>query len=64
LASSLLVAHVHHADALVEAAVIDVHDVAAAEGEDAVDALLLQGAGDQVSAVDLRHAGLLLRGHR
>ena len=36
----LLVAHVHHLDALVDASVIDVDDVATAEREDGVDALV------------------------
>src|SRR4030042_45128 len=62
VAGGLLVAHVDHADGVVQAAVIDVHHVAAAEGEDAVDALLLEGAGHQLSAVDLGHGGTPPRG--
>ena len=48
----LLVADVDDLDALVDAAVVDVDDVAAAEGEDRVDALGLQGLRDQVAAGD------------
>ena len=46
----LLVAHVHDADAFVDAAVVDVDDVAAAQGEDGVHPLALEGAGDEMSA--------------
>ena len=48
----LLVAHVHHVDALVEAAVVDVDDVAAAEGEDGIDAFVPEPPGDEVAAGD------------
>ena len=48
----LLVAHVDDADALVDAAVIDVDDVAAAQREDGVDALGLERLGDEVAARD------------
>src|SRR3954468_10227875 len=48
----LLVADVDDLDALVDAAVVDVDDVAAAEGVDHVDPLCLQGLGDQVAAGD------------
>ena len=59
----LLVAHVDDADALVDAAVVDVDDVAAAEREDRVDALVLQRLGDQVAARDhARVAALALQG--
>ena len=52
----LLVADVDDLDALVDAAVVDVDDVAAAEGVDHVDALGLQRLGDQVTAGDrFRH---------
>ena len=46
----LLVADVDDADAFVDAAVVDVDDVAAAQGEDRVDALGLEGLGDQMAA--------------
>ena len=46
----LLVAHIDDPDALVDAAVIDVDDVAAAEREDGVDALGLQRLGDEMAA--------------
>ena len=48
----LLVADIDDPDALVEAAVIDIDDVAAAQGEDGVDALALEGLGDELSARD------------
>src|SRR3954467_7567431 len=49
---------VDHGDALVDAAVVDVDDVAAAQGEDRVDALGLQCLRDQVPAGDrLRRNG-------
>ena len=48
----LLVPHVDDADALIDAAVIDVDDVAAAEREDRIDAFVLQRLGDQVTARD------------
>src|SRR5919202_2376486 len=48
----LLVADVDDLDALVDAAVVDVDDVAAAEGVDHVDPLGLQGLGDEVAAGD------------
>ena len=46
----LLVAHVHHPDALVDAPVVDVDDVAAAEREDGVDPFTLQRLRHEVSA--------------
>ena len=46
----LLVAHVDDADALVQAAVVDVDDVAAAQREDCVDPFRLERLGDQVAA--------------
>ena len=52
----LLVPHVDDADALVEAAVVDRHDVAAAEREDEVDALFGEGARDDLSTVKLCHS--------
>ena len=48
----LLVAHIDDADALVDAAVVDVDDVAAAEREDGIDAFVLERLGDQVAAGD------------
>ena len=54
----LLVADVDDLDALVDAAVVDVDDVAAAEREDRVDPLGLQGLGDQVAARDRLGVGL------
>ena len=50
----LLVADVDDVDALVDAAVVDVDDVAAAEGEDHVDPLGLERLGDQVTTGDRR----------
>ena len=47
----LLVAHVDHADALVQAAVVDRHHVSAAEREDVGHALLLERARDDPSSV-------------
>ena len=59
----LLVAHVDDADALVDAAVIDVDDVAAAQRKDRVDAFVLQRLGDQVTAGrHARVAAFLLQG--
>src|SRR4029077_16496220 len=55
----LLVAHIDDADALIDATVIDVDDVATAEREDGIDALVLQRPGDQMTAGDdLGVAGL------
>ena len=48
----LLVAHVDDADALIEAAVVDVDDMAAAKREDGVHALGLQRLGDEMPARD------------
>jgi len=47
----LLVAHVHDLDALVEAAVVDRHHVAATQGEDALHTRLLERERRQFSAV-------------
>jgi hypothetical protein len=44
----LLVAYVDDFDALVDATVVDVDDVAAAQGVDDVDALRLEGLGDEM----------------
>ena len=52
----LFVTHVDDANALIDAAVIDVDDVPAAQREDRVDALVLQRFGDQVAPGD--HAGV------
>src|SRR5581483_3805551 len=48
----LLVADVDYPDALVEAAVVDVDNVAAAEREDRIDALVAQRLGNEVAAGD------------
>ena len=48
----LLVADVDDPDALVEAAVVDVDDVAAAQREDRVDALVLERLGREMAARD------------
>jgi hypothetical protein len=58
VACDLLVPDVDDLDVLVDAAVVDGLDVAAAEGEDGVYALLLEAAGHQISAVNLGHGGL------
>ena len=59
----LLVAHVDDADALIDAAVVDVDDVAAAQREDRIHALVLQRLGDQVAAGNhARVAALPLQG--
>ena len=50
----LLVPDVDDLDALIGAAVVDVDDVAAAEGEDDVDALVLQGLRHEVTTGDRR----------
>ena len=47
----LLVAHVDDLDALVDAAVVEGHDVAAGEGEDDLDTGLLESAGRELTAV-------------
>ena len=52
----LFVAHVNDANTLIDAAVIDIDDVPAAQREDRVDTLVLQRLGDQVAARD--HAGV------
>ena len=57
----LLVAHVDDADAFVQAAIVDVDDMAAAQREDGVDAFVPQGLGDQVAARDDRARPALLR---
>ena len=49
----LLVAGIHHANALAHAAVVDRGDVAAAEREDDLDALALEHLGHQHSAVSI-----------
>src|ERR1700730_9894396 len=48
----LFVAHVDDADALIDAAVIDVDDVATAKREDRVDALVPERLGDQPATRD------------
>ena len=52
----LLVPHVDHANALVEAAVVDGHHVSTAEREDEGDVLGTQRAGDYLPAVDVSHS--------
>src|SRR5882724_11100919 len=47
VSSDLLVAHVDDADAFIDAAIVDVDDVSAAQGEDRIDAFVLQRLGDQ-----------------
>jgi len=44
------VAHIDDADALIDAAVVDVDDMATAERENGVDTLVLEGLCDQVTA--------------
>src|SRR6185295_6466304 len=56
----LLVAHVDDADALLLAARVERHDVAAAESEDALDAGRLEGATRENAAVDVGHGGYLV----
>ena len=59
----LLMAHVHDLDAFVDAAVIDIDDVAAGNGEDVLDAFLLEHLGDDLAARNLGDcAGLCLGG--
>ena len=57
VAGGLLVAHVDDADALVEAAVVDGLDVAAAEREEVRRAVALERLGDEPAAVDHAHGG-------
>ena len=52
MGGDLLVAHVDDPDAFVQAAVVDVDDVPAAEREDRVHAFVLERPGDQVTAGD------------
>ena len=59
----LLVAHIDDADPFVDAAVVDVDDVPAAQRENRVDAFALQRLGDKVAAGDDGGvAGLALEG--
>ena len=46
----LLVAHVDDANVVIDAAVVDVDDVAAAKREDRVDTLVLEGCSDEMAA--------------
>ena len=55
MGTGLLVAHVHHLEALAHAAVVDGQDMAAAEREDMPHARFLERPGDQVSAGQIRH---------
>ena len=58
----LLVPHVDDADAFIDAAVVDVDDVAAAEREDRVDAFVLERLRHQMAARhDARVTALLLQ---
>ncbi len=59
----LLVAHVDDAYALVEAAVVNVDDVTAAQREHGVDALALESLGHEVSSRD-QGAGTIFLGQR
>ena len=59
VAGDLLVADIDNLDLLVQAGVEDRLHVAAAEGEDRVDAFMLDGAGDEVASVNQSHGGLL-----
>src|SRR5262249_27484941 len=52
----LLVPHVDDADALVDAPVVDRHDVTAAEREHELDALFGEGARDDLSTMKLCHS--------
>ena len=49
MSSDLLVAHVDNADAFIDAAVIDIDDVAAAKREDGVDTFILQRPRHQMA---------------
>ena len=55
VAGDLLMTGVDHIDPLVQAAVVDVLDMAAGEGEDHVDPLSLEHPGDHIASIDLRH---------
>ncbi len=55
-AAGLLVAHVDHADALVEAAVVDRHHVAAAEREHERHVLGAECSGYDPATVDVSHS--------
>ena len=59
VAGDLLVADIDNLDLFVQAGVVDRLHVAAAEGEDRVDALQLDGAGYEVASVNQSHGGLL-----
>jgi hypothetical protein len=59
VAGDLLVAHIDDAHILIKARVIDRLHVPAAEGEDRIDAFLLDRADDEVAAVYQGHWGLL-----
>ena len=50
MCGDLLVAHIDDLDALVDAAVIDIDDVTAAQGEDGVHPLGLERLGDEVAS--------------
>ena len=51
----LLVANVDDADAFVDTAIVERHDMAAAEGEDTIDAGLFEGLCRELSAVKGGH---------
>src|SRR5271154_2013472 len=54
---NLLVPHVNDPNAFVDAAVIDVYDVPAAQRKDRVDALILERFGHQMTAGDHARIG-------
>ena len=57
----LLMAHIDDADACVEATIVDVDNVTAAQREDGVDTLVLQRLGDEMAAGDDVGVGALAR---
>jgi len=56
----LLVSHVDDANVFIQAAVVDVHDMAAAEGKYGFDPFLLEGFRHQLSTGHVPHGCLLL----
>jgi hypothetical protein len=59
----LLVAHIDDANTLVDAAVIDIDDVAAAQREDRIDTFILECLRDKVTAgCDAHLTAFLLQG--
>ena len=55
MSTRLLVAHVHHLEAFLHAAVVDGQDVSATEREDVLRAGLLERPRHQVSAGQIAH---------